>query len=82
MSKVRTFASKVARGVGKVARWVLPNFVLGHEKAIAGFVAPIAVAELASVAGLHVEASLVQQVVGALLISVTVHTATNTAPQD
>lgn len=65
--------------VGRVVRkYLVPNFLLGREKAIAAFVAPLVVARVAQWFGADVPASLVEQVVGAALIAITVHTTANT----
>lgn len=70
---------KIATGVGKAVRKVLPKVLLGHEKAVAGFLAPIAAAQLARlVPGLHASPALVAQLLLAAITALTVHAATNT----
>ena len=62
-----------------VRHYLIPNVLLGREKAIAATVTPFLIAQLAQlVPGVHVSASLVQQLVGSALIGLTVHTTTNT----
>ena len=70
----------LAAKIGAFARhYLIPNFLLGKEKAIAATVTPFLIAQLAQlVPGVHVSASLVQQLVGSALIGLTVHTTTNT----
>ncbi len=68
--------SKVA---GFVRKFLIPNFLLGHEKAVAAFVAPIVLAQAARLwPSLHVDPSLIVQAVAAVLVSFTVHQTTNT----
>jgi hypothetical protein len=79
MKTLKRIGSAIARATGKVARFVLPNFVLGHEKAIAGAVAPVVVAQVAHyIPSLHVGVPMVAQIVAAGVTALTVHTATNT----
>ena len=52
--------------------------VLGHEKALAAFVAPLIVGAVVSLAGKHVGVGVVEQLVFAVITSVTVHQTTNT----
>ena len=73
---------KLFAKVGRLVRtYLVPDFLLGREKAIAAFVAPLIVARVAQWFGLEVSPSLIEQVIGAALISLTVHTTTNT-PQE
>lgn len=79
MKTLKRIGSAISRATGKVARFVLPNFVLGHEKAIAGAVAPVVVVQVAHfVPRLHIGVPLVAQLVGAAITALTVHAATNT----
>ena len=52
--------------------------VLGREKALAAFVAPLIVGAVVSLAGKHVGVGVVEQLVFAVITSVTVHQTTNT----
>jgi len=63
---------------GFVRSVILPDFVLGHEKALAAFVAPLIVGAVVSVAGKHVGVGVIEQLVFAVITSVTVHQTTNT----
>ena len=63
---------------GFIRSVILPDFVLGKEKALAAFVAPLIVAAVASLAGKHVAPGIVEQLVFAIITSVTVHQTTNT----
>jgi len=63
---------------GFIRSVILPDFVLGHEKALAGFAAPLIVGAVASLAGKHVGVGIVEQLVFAVITSVTVHQTTNT----
>jgi len=63
---------------GFIRSVILPSFVLGHEKALAGFAAPLIVGAVASLAGKHVGVGIVEQLVFAVITSVTVHQTTNT----
>jgi hypothetical protein len=57
----------------------LYELVRGREKAVAAFLAPIIVAQLARfVPGVHVGVSLVEQVIAAVITSAAVHQTTNT----
>jgi hypothetical protein len=61
-----------------VRKYLVPNFLLGREKAIAAFVAPLVVVRVAQWFGWTVDASMVQQVVYSALIALTVHQTANT----
>lgn len=64
---------------GFVRNYLIPTFLLGREKALAAFVAPLILGQLARfVPSLHIDPSLIQQLVAAVLISLTVHQTTNT----
>jgi hypothetical protein len=63
---------------GFIRSVVLPDFVLGHEKALAAFAAPIVVGAIASLAGKSIAPGIVEQLVFAVITSVTVHQTTNT----
>ena len=52
--------------------------VLGREKAVAAFAAPLIVGAVVSLAGKHVGVGVVEQLVFAVITSVTVHPTTNT----
>ena len=68
--------SKIA---GFARNYLIPSFLLGREKAVAAFVAPLILAQLARFApSLHVDPSLLVQVLGAILLSLTVHQTRNT----
>jgi len=72
--------SKLVKWAGRFIRtWLIPNFLLGKEKAVAAFVTPLLAAWIASLLDVHVEASLIQQVVGSLLLALTVHGVANTS---
>jgi len=63
---------------GFIRSVVLPDFVLGHEKALAAFAAPIVVGAITSLAGLHVAPGIVEQLVLSAITAITVHQTTNT----
>lgn len=68
-----------SRIAGFVRQYLIPNFLLGKEKAVAAFAAPIILAQLARlVPSLHADPSMVAQLITAVLISLTVHQTTNT----
>ena len=68
--------SKIA---GFARNYLIPNFLLGKEKAVAAFLVPLVIAQLARFApSLNVDAPLWVQVVAALLVSISVHQTTNT----
>ena len=68
--------SKIA---GFARNHLIPSFLLGREKAVAAFVAPLILAQLARFApSLNIDPSLAVQVLGAILLSLTVHQTTNT----
>ena len=70
---------KVLAAIRRAYDWAVPTFLVGREKAVAAFLAPIVVAQLARfIPSVHVSSSLVEQVLGALVISLTVHQITNT----
>ena len=54
------------------------TLVLGREKAVAAFAAPLIVGAVVSLAGKHVGVGVVEQLVFAVITSVTVHQTTNT----
>jgi hypothetical protein len=63
---------------GYVRAVLLPDLLLGREKALAGFVAPLIVGAVASLAGAHIAPNVVEQLVLAVITSFTVHQTTNT----
>tara|TARA_R110000868_G_scaffold2592_1_gene18648 strand:- start:157 stop:381 length:225 start_codon:yes stop_codon:yes gene_type:complete len=63
---------------GFIRAVILPDFVLGKEKALAGFAAPLIVGAVASLAGKHIAPGIVEQLVFAVITSITVHQTTNT----
>ena len=70
---------KFLAAIRRAYDWAVPTFLVGREKAVAAFLTPIIVAQLARfVPSVHVSSSLVEQVIGAVIISLTVHTVTNT----
>ena len=75
LAKARTAIAAIGRGVRKV----LPKMLLGREKAVAGFLTPLVLVQLARfVPSLHVSPTLAEQLVLAIVTSVTVHGTTNT----
>ena len=70
---------KLVAGFGRLWRKVLvPDFLLGREKAVAAFLTPIVVAQVLPLIGVDVPGSLVEQLLLAVVTSVTVHTTSNT----
>ena len=68
--------SKIA---GFARNYLVPNFLVGKEKAVAAFAAPIILAQLARLwPSMHVDPSIAVQLVGAVLVSLTVHQTVNT----
>lgn len=68
-----------SRIAGFARNYLIPNFLLGKEKAVAMFVAPMILGQIAHfVPGLHVDPSLAVQVGTSLLLSITTHQVTNT----
>jgi len=63
---------------GFIRSSILPNFVLGHEKALAAAVTPVLIGAIASGAGLHVAPSIVEQLVLSAITAITVHQTANT----
>lgn len=63
---------------GFIRSVIVPDFVLGHEKALAAFAAPLIVGAVVSLAGKHVGVGVVEQLVFAVITSITVHQTTNT----
>lgn len=63
-------------------RKFIPGFLKGKEKAIVAFIVPIILAQLAHfLPGVHFDATdigpIVEQVIGALIVAVSVHQTTN-----
>jgi hypothetical protein len=71
---VKIILSKIA---GFVRAVLIPNFMLGREKAIAAFVAPLLVGAVASLLGKHVAPGIVEQLLISVITSITVHQTTN-----
>ena len=63
---------------GFIRSVIVPDFVLGHEKAVAAFAAPLIVGAVLSLAGKHVGVGVVEQIGIAVITSITVHQTTNT----
>ena len=72
---IKTIWSKIA---GFVRAVILPDFVLGHEKALAAFVTPILVGAIATQAGMHVAPGVVEQLMLSLISGIAVHQTANT----
>jgi len=65
--------------IGAFLRKLLPSFLIGREKAVAAFLAPIIVSELLHLLpNVDVDPSWVEQLVLAVITSITVHQTTNT----
>ena len=64
---------------GFIRSVILPDFVLGHEKALAAAVTPVLIGAITSLAGLHVAPNIVEQLVLSAITAITVHQTANTA---
>ena len=68
--------SKIA---GFARNYLVPNFLVGKEKAVAAFAAPIILAQLARLwPSMHVDPSIAVTLGTSVLLSLTTHQVTNT----
>ena len=70
--------SKALGWVGRQLRRLLPTLLIGREKAVVAFLTPLVVGWVAQLAGVHVSVSIVEQLLMAATIGITVHSTTNT----
>ena len=79
MKKVIAAVRRAVVFVGRQVRRILPSFLIGREKAVAAFAAPLIVAQLARLLpSVDIDPSFLEQLILAAITAFTVHTATNT----